>query len=119
MESGQPNLSMLKQVPNSTAVLVLGILSIVLCCCYGLGLVGGIIALVLHRKAIQTYNTNPSAYNQASLKNLTAGRICAIIGIILSALFIAYLIWIISVVGIDALSNPELLNEKLRDVFGK
>ena len=40
-----------QKLPNATAVLVLGILSIVTCCCYGVvGLILGIIALVLAKK---------------------------------------------------------------------
>jgi M penetrans paralogue family 26 len=119
METTQNEIGILKPVPNSTAVLVLGIVSIVLCCCYGLGLIGGIIALVLHKKALKTYNGNPAEYTSGSLKNLNAGRVCAIIGIILSALFIIYLIWIIRNIGIEALSDQHLLEERLRELFGK
>ena len=40
-----------QKLPNATAVLVLGILSIVTCCCYGIpGIVAGIIGLVLYKK---------------------------------------------------------------------
>lgn len=80
-------------LPNSTAVLVLGILSIVFCWCWGIiGLVLGIIALVLSGKAGAMYKENPSAYTLSSFNNLKGGRICAIIGTILSGL---YLIWVI------------------------
>jgi hypothetical protein len=85
-------------IPNSTAVLVLGILSIVFfCCCYGfLGLALGIIAMVLANQGLKKYNENPGAYSQGSLGNLKGGRICAIIGVILSALiFVVYLAIII------------------------
>jgi hypothetical protein len=119
MESNQTNIGIVKPIPNSTTVLVLGIVSIVLCCCYGLGLIGGIIALIIHKKALQAYQANPSEYSSGSLNNLKAGRICAIIGIIISALFLVYLIWIISTIGIDALSDPELMQERLREAFGK
>jgi len=58
-----------KNVPNGTAVLVLGILSIVMCWKYGiLGFVLGIVAIVLHKKDKAIYFTNPSAYEQ-SFKN--------------------------------------------------
>lgn len=84
-----------KNVPNGTAVLVLGILSIVMCWTYGvLGLVLGIVAIVLHKKDKAVYLTNPSVYEQ-SFKNSKAGNVCAIIGLILSALFIVYIIAII------------------------
>lgn len=81
-----------KAVPNATAVLILGILSIVMCWTYGvIGLILAIIALVLHKKDKAIYETNPPMYEQ-SFKNSKAGKICAIIGIVLSALFLLYVI---------------------------
>ncbi len=51
-EQAKPVSNLPKQeLPNSTGVLVLGILSIVFCWCYGIpGLVLGIIALVMSKK---------------------------------------------------------------------
>ena len=74
-------------VPYSTSVLVLGILSIVGCWCWGLpGVVLGIIALVQAGKGKEAYTQNPAMYSPASVKNLNAGRICAIIGLCLSGI---------------------------------
>ena len=98
--SDQSNSNLNKiSLPNSTAVLVLGIVSIALCCMYGIvGLSCGIIALVLARKGKQIYTESPELYTQTSLSNLNAGRTCAIIGTCLSSLvvifFIAYLVMI-------------------------
>jgi len=73
--------------------LVLGIISIVGCFCYGvIGLILGIIAIVLSSKAITLYKINIGTYTEQSYNNMKAGRICAIIGLSLSA---AYLIFII------------------------
>ena len=48
---------MLQQLPNSTAVLVLGIISIPTCFCYGIvGMICGIIALVMNGRATKLYN---------------------------------------------------------------
>tara|TARA_B100000809_G_C14799881_1_gene409878 strand:+ start:143 stop:511 length:369 start_codon:yes stop_codon:yes gene_type:complete len=81
-----------KILPNATAVLILGIVSIVGCCCYGVvGIVTGIIALVLHKKDKALYDTNPMVYG-ASFKNSNAGKICAIIGLVLSSFYIVGLI---------------------------
>lgn len=89
-----------QSVPNSTAVLVLGIISIVGCFCYGIiGLILGIIALVLAGKGLKMYNENPSLYTVASLKNLKAGKVCAIVGLCLSAVYIVIIIVYIAVVG--------------------
>lgn len=86
-------------LPNATVVLVLGILSLVFSCCYGiLGLILSIIAIVMASKDLARYNENPSVYNLNSYNNLKAGRICAIIGLILSSLvFLFFIIYVIFV----------------------
>ena len=86
-------------LPNSTAVLVLGILSLVMCFCYGIiGLILGIIGLSMAGKDLQRYKMNPNAYTISSYNNLKAGRVCSIIGIILSGLyFIIIIIYLIAV----------------------
>jgi len=86
-----------RPLPNSTAVLVLGIVSIVTCCCYGIvGLICGIIAIVLAQKDLTLYAQNPNMFTVSSKNNLNAGKICAIIGVCISALYliaaVAYLI---------------------------
>jgi hypothetical protein len=68
------------QLPNATATLVLGILSIVIC------FICGIIALVISNKDIALYKANPGLYSTASYNNIKAGRICAIVGICLQVL---------------------------------
>jgi M penetrans paralogue family 26 len=79
------------QLPNATAVLVLGILSIVIC------FICGIIALVMANKDMALYKNNPGLYTEASYNNIKAGRICAIIGIALQAVAIIVYILIIAV----------------------
>ena len=69
-----------KALPNATAVLVLGILSIVVC--QVLGIVGWILA----NQDMRLYNENPGLYSESSLSTLKAGRICSIIGTALMAL---------------------------------
>ncbi|NCU04482.1 MAG: DUF4190 domain-containing protein [Chitinophagaceae bacterium] len=106
-------------LPNATPVLVLGILSIVMCFCYGiLGLILGIIALVLSASSKRLYASAPELYTQSSYKNLNAGRICAIIGVILSLLFIAYMIFIISIVGFENLGNPTEMMRRINELKG-
>jgi len=77
---------------NSTAVLVLGIFSIVTSWCCGfiaiVGLVLGIVALALASKATTIYQENPERYTESSFKNMNAGKICAIIGIVISGVLI-------------------------------
>lgn len=69
-------------LPNATATLVLGILSIVVC------LVCGIVALVISGKDMRLYRATPELYDAGSYNNLKAGRICAVIGIVLQSLFL-------------------------------
>lgn len=98
---GQVNL------PNATAVLVLGIISIATCWCYAIpGLACGIIALILGGKAMKMYNENPQMYTQKSYNNTKAGRICAIIGTILSGLYLVYVIVILAFYGAMISSMP-------------
>jgi len=94
-------------LPNASAVMIMGILSIVGCFCYGvLGIVFGIIALVLYNKDKALYNANPGMYSAQSLSSLNTGRICALIGLIPSALFFLVWVFIIIMSGIGALADP-------------
>lgn len=94
-------------LPNSTAVLVLGILSIVTCFCYGvIGVILGIIALILASKATAMYKENPNAYTLASFNNMKGGKICAIVGLCLSALYIICIIAYILIIGAALTAMP-------------
>ncbi|GAB4148128.1 MAG: hypothetical protein Fur0041_21840 [Bacteroidia bacterium] len=86
-----------QDIPNATAVLVLGIISIVIC---GLGPILGTIGLVLSSGAKRAYDSNPGMYKAASLKNLNAGRICSIIGLVLGVL-----VWIYYIVAFVFLAS--------------
>ncbi|MCW3169915.1 CCC motif membrane protein [Chryseobacterium sp. 09-1422] len=100
------------KLPYATAVLVLGISSIALCCCYGIpGIATGIIALILYRKDYAVYVKNKDGFN--NFDSLKTGRTLSIIGIAMSATYIIYLIVVLNMYGMDALSNPKLLFENL------
>jgi len=71
-----------QNLPNATAVLVLGIFSIIGCCCYGSGIIFGIIGFVLAKKDTKLYESNPQQYK--GIGNLNTGKILCIIGFILS-----------------------------------
>ena len=105
-------------LPNATIVLVLGILSIVTCCCfYGLiGLVLGIVALILSRKDKQNYLANMNYYTQSSYKNLNAGRVCSIIGLTLSGLILLICIVFAIFFGFNTLTDEETLKQFLREL---
>jgi hypothetical protein len=96
----QPPMGMPQTLPNATAALVLGIISIPTCICYGIvGMACGIIAIVLGSKAIKLYKENPGVYNPSSYNNANAGKICGIIGVILSALYLVFIIVYIVILG--------------------
>jgi hypothetical protein len=87
-------------LPNSTAVLVLGIVSIALCWCYGIvGIACGVIALVLSNKDKLLYEVEPDNYTISSYNNMKAGRTCGIIGICLSSLVILFYIVYFLIIG--------------------
>lgn len=95
--SNQPS-----NLPNATAALVLGIISIVGAFCYGIiGVICGIIGLILANKDRKLYQANPELYATASYSTLNAGRVCSIIGLILGGIVV--LITIIYIVFFGAL----------------
>jgi len=94
-----------RSLPNSVAVLVLGILSIITCWCYGIiGIILSIIALVLYKDVKAMYKRTPEEFTYASLTNAKAGRVCAIIGLVLSALWLVIII-LIYTLGLMAISG--------------
>jgi len=91
------------ELPNSTLILVLGILSIVGCCCYGaIGLIFGIITVVLANKSIAIYQQNPEIY--IGYQNVKSGKTLGIIGIVLSALVVlAFIMGLIFLGGLEGI----------------
>lgn len=88
-------------LPNSTAVLVLGICSIVFSC-FAVGLVLGIIGLVLGAKGRKMYYETPDLFD--GFGSLNAGWIMSIIGTVLSGIYIAYWLVFVLIIGGAALS---------------
>jgi len=86
-------------LPNSNTILVLGILSLVFCWWHILSIAGivlSIFTLSLARKELFLFSTQPNNFTVSSLNNVKAGRVCAIIGLIISILvFLAALLMII------------------------
>jgi len=102
-----------QQLPNSTLILVFGIISIVTCCCYGIiGLIFGIIALVLASKATKLYVANPDLYSDYN--NVKIGKILAIIGLVLNAIYLLYIVWLFSTLGYEGIQ--EMQQEMMRNM---
>jgi M penetrans paralogue family 26 len=88
-----PNYSQQSALPNATAALVLGIISILGGLCYGIvGLICGIIGLVLANKDKKMYHSSPDLYSATSYSTSNSGRVCSIIGLILGCLWILFYI---------------------------
>jgi len=105
-------------LPNATAILVLGIISIVGCCCYGIvGIICGIIALVMANPSMKLYAEDSNRYSSSSYQNVKIGKICAIIGLIFSLIYITWYIWLLVSVGMDALTDPELMQQRIMEMF--
>lgn len=79
-------------LPNAVATLVLGILSIIGCFFFGIvGLICGIIAIALHTKDRKLYEQDKSYYAN-SYKTANGGYICAIIGLVLSVIYLIFFV---------------------------
>ena len=66
----------------------------------------GIIALVLASKGTTIYKANPNAYSLTSFNNLKAGKICAIIGVVLSAIYLIFFVIYILILGAAFAAMP-------------
>jgi membrane glycosyltransferase len=102
-----------RKLPNATAVLVLGILSVLTCCCWGIGLILGIVALIVAKKDIALYSENPEQFEGYS--NINTGRVLAIIGIVLSSLYLIFMIYLeINFTDEELIGIQENLLEKIQ-----
>ena len=93
-------------LPNSTAVLVLGICSI-LFSCFFVGLILGIIGLSMSGSGRKLYKYNPDLYE--GYGPLNAGWIMSIIGTALGGLYVFYWIIFVAILGGTALSLSRFL----------
>ncbi|TRZ43768.1 CCC motif membrane protein [Robertkochia solimangrovi] len=89
-----------QKMPNTTLIIILGIFGYICCCFAGLGIIPSVIAFFLSRKAEQIYAANPEVY-QDKKSTIQAGKIVAIIAVVLNVLLIARIIYNIASVGWD------------------
>lgn len=103
-----------QKLPNSTLILVFGIISIITCCCYGvLGLIFGVIGFVMANKATALYMEAPEQYT--GYQNLKTGKILCIIGIVLNVLYLGYVIFLFATLGMEGIMN---MNQDFMDQYG-
>ena len=104
-----------QKLPNSTLILVFGILGIVGTCCYGIpGLLFAIIGLVLAQRSLKLYKQEPDLYEDVS--QVKTGKILSIIALVLSVLVVLLIIAVIAYFGWDTLQDQELLRQKVESM---
>ena len=103
-----------QKLPNAIVVLVLGIASVLTCCFYGFGIFFAGIGIYLASKDIKLYQMNPKNYGNYPTLNI--GRILCWIGLIINLLTIVLVIYAFNTIGWDALNNPELLQERIKEM---
>ena len=86
-----------KTAPNAVPSLVLGIVSIVICCIPILNLACGIIGLILAMNGKKAYVKSPEEYTGYGMLN--AGFILSIIGTALSAIYLIYYVIVVLIIG--------------------
>jgi hypothetical protein len=89
---------------NTTAVYILSVLGF-LCCCFAVGWIPSLIALIIANGAIKKYNLNPDLYE--NVNSMKTARTVAIIALVLSGLIglITLISWIYFI------SNPDFACE--------
>ncbi len=108
-----------QKLPNATAVLILGITAFVGCLCTNglMGLVLAIIGLYLAGKDEKLYRLNPEMYSDYG--NLKAGKILSLISLIMSVLYLIMTGIMMAMFGMEAFMDPELMQEKIRELSGQ
>jgi hypothetical protein len=101
-QPNQPNYRQGQEsLPNATAILVLGILSIFVCQPLGIA------ALIMGNNSLAAYRANPERYTESSLSSVKAGRICGIIGICLIVVGI-----LLMIAGVSFLPFADRYNDR-------
>jgi len=83
-----------EDLPNAQGALILGIVSIVLTLCSGLGFLTAIVGLILGINAGKEAKLHPGRYTEASIKNANVGKIMSIVIIGISVFFWVVLIFV-------------------------
>jgi len=81
-----PSPKLIEILPNSTLILVLGLLSILTSCFAIIGLPLGVVALILASKATKLNAENPEGYT--GFQNVRIGKVLAIFGILFNGYYV-------------------------------
>jgi M penetrans paralogue family 26 len=100
-----------KRLPNATLTIIFGLLSIMTCFLFGIvGLIFGIVTLVVSKKDLALLKENPKLYSNGS--TIIMGRVLAVIGITISTIYLGFIIFVYTVVGIE---NVDAWQQNLLD----
>jgi hypothetical protein len=99
------------RMKNATGTLILGIASIPLCFCsivpylgvvlVMIGLALPIVAFAISKKEWSAYKLNLASFHEGDAKNMKAGRICALIGLILNGLIVLLIVGVLLIAGVS------------------
>ena len=96
-----------QKLPNEQAVMILGLLSFIGCCCTN-GILGVILSgtgLYLANKSEQLYKQNPEQYN---LGSLNTWKIVNIVSLAISAVFVIWLVYLLATGKYDEMQQQYL-----------
>ena len=98
-------------------VLILGIFSIVLFIIPPIGLILSIITFIKSKRVLQLVKLNPNSLNSSSNKKVRLGNYFSIIGMLLSSLFILFIIISFTILDSDGDQVPSY-NDSCPDLYG-
>jgi hypothetical protein len=96
-----------QKLPNEQAVMILGLLSFIGCCCTN-GILGVILSgtgLYLANKSEQLYKQNPEQYK---LGSLNTWKIVNIVSLAISAVFVIWLVYLLATGKYDEMNEQYL-----------
>ncbi|WP_296316855.1 CCC motif membrane protein [Winogradskyella sp. UBA3174] len=94
-----------QQKLNPTIVYVLSVLGILCCCVLGAGIIPSAIAYFIAKSNLQKANNDIDAYEITSVKGMNTARIVALVAVVINVLMIARMIYVISTVGWDEMTE--------------
>lgn len=100
-----------QKLQKATLTIVFGLLSIMTCWILGfVGIIFGVVALVISKKDLALLKENPKLYSNGS--TLLIGRVLAGIGISISTLYLGFILFVYTVIGIE---NVDAWQKNLMD----
>ena len=100
--------STISRLPRVNTAIILNVCSFFICYFIGLGIITSILSLVLLNKDSKLLAKNLDVTN---IKSFKIAKITAWIILFINVIYFAFWIWLISVIGWDNITNPEVMND--------